>query len=212
LTSSPVERKIRPPRQSGSPRWAERTIPSKDDERKHLEGLLKDRINFHLIFASVFMAGLSRMDDVSMRRWARTAITAISLVIFMAVVRTFLLVREALLDIRACDPPAPYSRYYETVQRRFPFNASYITILVPGILTFAFGMATIKYWRTPVEQSPKAETPPAVYQIEDHSDRRLTTGREGTSDCGKVADACTAAKATKKTAKQPLSNSSSPKR
>ena len=72
-----------------------------NDERKHLEGLLKDRINFHLIFASVFMAGLSNMDDLSIRKWALAAITAISLVIFLAVLRTFLLVRQALEDMRA---------------------------------------------------------------------------------------------------------------
>ena len=38
-----------------------------DVERKHLEGLLKDRINFHIVFASVFMAGLSGIDNDKVR-------------------------------------------------------------------------------------------------------------------------------------------------
>jgi hypothetical protein len=38
-----------------------------DAERKHLEGLLKDRINFYIIFASVFVVGLSEIKDEEIR-------------------------------------------------------------------------------------------------------------------------------------------------
>lgn len=168
-----------------------------NDERKHLEGLLKDRINFHLIFASVFMAGLSNMDDLSIRKWALAAITAISLVIFLAVLRTFLLVRQALEDIKACDPAPPYSRYYKTVQRWFPINASFIMILVPAILTLAFLMATYKYWHYSSDQPLSGR---ATYQIEDHSDRHVANDQEPSSG-GSCAATGTATKATDKTAK-----------
>jgi len=59
-----------------------------NEERKHLEGLLKDRINFHLLFASVFMAGFSSLENAQMRRYGLLAITIISLMIGLAVLRT----------------------------------------------------------------------------------------------------------------------------
>jgi len=150
-----------------------------NDERKHLEGLLKDRINFHLLFASVFMAGLSTIHDAKMQVWALGFITVISLLIALAVLRTFLLVRRALLEIRNFNPKPPYGRYHDAVS--FKLNANDILLAVPFILTVAFLMATVTYWLRSSDSasdvSPQSH-PAVVYQIEDHSDRRSVTGAD----------------------------------
>jgi hypothetical protein len=43
------------------------TIDRVDGERKHLEGLLKDRINFFLIFAPVLVAASYDIEDLQIR-------------------------------------------------------------------------------------------------------------------------------------------------
>jgi hypothetical protein len=166
-----------------------------NDERKHLEGLLKDRINFHLLFASVFMAGLSTIHDPKMQVWALGFITVISLMIALAVFRTFLLVRRALIEIRNSIPQPPYGRYHDAVW--FKPNANDILLGVPFILTVAFLMATVSYWLRSSGSTSDAIphfNPAVVYQIEDHSDRRSVTGAEG---------AAPAKKQTKKARAQP---------
>ncbi len=156
-------------------------IEAINDERKHLEGLLKDRINFHLIFAAVFMAGLSKMDDLTIRRWALTIIAIISFVILVAVVRTFLLVNEALKEIRDHRvPQAPYARYYHTLEKRFPFNANTTMALVPLILSLAFGVAAVRSWRGSPDLSGSLPVAP-IYQIEDHSDRSIANSPDSAS-------------------------------
>src|SRR5262245_5334537 len=95
-----------------------------DQERKHLEGLLKDRINFYLVFASVFMLGLSRIDGgYGIKAWALLTITIVSSLIALAVLRTHRLVEAALRDIRR-DANHPYTRYRSTIA--FPWNANWI--------------------------------------------------------------------------------------
>ena len=76
-------------------------------ERRHLEGLFKDRINFHLLFASLFMVGLGKIDDLQVRFWALLTITVVSFLMAVALVRTFNLVRLALKDIKS-DDTSPY--------------------------------------------------------------------------------------------------------
>jgi len=121
-----------------------------DRERKHLEGLLKDRINFYLVFASVFMLGLSRIDDRWVKVWALFIITAVSLLIALAVLRTHRLVEAALRDIRL-DANHPYTRYRNTIA--FPWNANWILLYVPFILTLFFATVTIFYFRLAYLQS-----------------------------------------------------------
>ena len=114
-----------------------------DGERKHLEGLLKDRINFYLVFASVFMVGLSRIDNDKVRVAALAAIMIVSLLIGLAVLRTHLLVRKALAEIKT-DKQHPYYRYQKAVT--FPGNANNILVSVPFILTIFFLGVTIFYF------------------------------------------------------------------
>lgn len=127
--------------QTGAVRRATKQV---DRERKHLEGLLKDRINFYLVFASVFMLGLSRIDSLWIKVWALFIITVVSLLITLAVLRTHRLVEAALRDIRR-DENHPYTRYRSTIA--FPWNANWILLYVPIILTVFFATVTIFYFR-----------------------------------------------------------------
>lgn len=111
-----------------------------DDERKHLEGLLKDRINFYIVFASVFMAGLSRTDNAKVRLAALIAATLVSILIGLAVYRTHRLVTIALREIRH-DEKHPYTRYAKTI--RFPGNANRLLLGIPIIFTVFFVIAII---------------------------------------------------------------------
>src|ERR1035438_6629151 len=85
-----------------------------NDERKHLEGLFKDRINFHIVFGTLFMAGLSAIDDLRIRVMALVTITIVSGLMTLAILRTYRLVRLALLDIRR-DGTHPYTKYHKIV-------------------------------------------------------------------------------------------------
>ena len=73
-----------------------------DAERKHLETLLKDRLNFYLVFASLFVLGLYRGPVSSPAvEVLLTAGTMVSLLLFLAVLRTYLLVSAALRELRS---------------------------------------------------------------------------------------------------------------
>jgi hypothetical protein len=109
-----------------------------DDERKHLEGLFKDRINFHIVFGTLFMAGLSTIGDLRVRVIALVTITFVSGLMAFAILRTYRLVRLALLDIKK-DPTHPYTVYQARVS--LP-NANNALIAVPFILTLFFAIAT----------------------------------------------------------------------
>jgi hypothetical protein len=114
-----------------------------DVERKHLEGLFKDRINFHIVFASVFMAGLSGIDNPKVRVAASGTVTIVSFLIGWAVLRTHRLVYLALEEIKT-DEHHPYYRYQKEV--RVPGNANNTLVLVPFILTAFFLGLTIFYF------------------------------------------------------------------
>ncbi len=114
--------------------------PRADEERKHLEGLLKDRINFYIIFASVFVVGMSEIKDDRLRVAALAVMTIVSFLIGLAVIRTHLLVRRALDEITR-DETHPYYRYQKEV--KFPGNANKILVWVPVILTTFFLGVTI---------------------------------------------------------------------
>jgi hypothetical protein len=149
-----------------------------NDERKHLEGLLKDRINFHLLFATVFMAGLATIDNAAIRVGALIVISMISALIALAVCRTHELVQQALDDLKA-DPSHPYARYQ--ARAWIKWNANKILVVVPIILTLSFAAAAVFYAYRLMEDhgaTPETRKPSAVYQIEDNSDRRVVNGTE----------------------------------
>jgi hypothetical protein len=125
------------------------------------------------------MAGFSSLENAQMRRYGLLAITIISFMIGLAVLRTYLLVRLALREVRTATPKTPYGRYHDIVWLKV--NANDILLAVPFILTGFFFMATVYYWHrssglTASDEFSSKER--VVYHIDDHSDRRNITQPE----------------------------------
>jgi hypothetical protein len=161
------------------PEAASTRITRVDAERKHLEGLFKDRINFHLVFASLFMVGLSKIDDLGVRVGALATITVVSALMAVALLRTYKLVRQALDEIKSKDPLHPYSRYQENV--RWPPNANGTLLWIPFLLSIFFLIMTATYGWTWINAPHEAKTQSntcTMFQVEDRSDRHITSEGE----------------------------------
>lgn len=143
-----------------------------DEERKHLEGLFKDRINFHIVFATLFMAGLSTIDNLGIRVAALATITLVSSLMALAILRSYCLVRLALNDIKK-DLAHPYTIYQAKVW--LP-NANNSLIPVPFILTLFFFLVTLFYGYKWCMHDQASKPSCTIYQTEDHSDRRVMSG------------------------------------
>lgn len=115
-----------------------------DEERKHLEGLLKDRTNFYLVFASLFILGTVRTQGESFaaRPFILLVGTTASVLIALAVWRTHRLVTLALNDITQEKFKHPYRTYRDSI--RFPPNANHLMIFVPLILSLLFLVLTVQ--------------------------------------------------------------------
>jgi hypothetical protein len=112
-----------------------------DVERKHLEGLLKDRISFFLLFAPVLVAASYNINNnLGIRAGVLGIGTLISLLLSLAIYRTHRFVELALKDILQ-DAQHPYTRYRAAI--RFPPNANKLLIPIPFVLTAMFGWLTI---------------------------------------------------------------------
>jgi len=113
-----------------------------DSERKHLESLYQERINFYLVFASVFVVGLSEIGDANVKVVALWVMAIVSTVITLSVIRTFRLVMKALAEIKA-DEHHPYTRYHDAIA--IPPDANKFLVSVPVILTVFFWWAASHY-------------------------------------------------------------------
>jgi hypothetical protein len=111
-----------------------------DAERKHLEGLLKDRISFFLLFAPVLVAASYNIQDLAIRAGVLAIGTAVSLLLALAILRTHRFVQLALEDILQ-DDEHPYTRYRNAV--RFPPNANRLLVAIPFILTAMFAWLAV---------------------------------------------------------------------
>jgi hypothetical protein len=118
------------------------SIDKVDPERKHLETLYQERINFYIVFASVFVVGLSEMKEGGVKVASLWAMTLVSTAIMLSVIRTFRLVRKALADIKA-DEHHPYTQYQSKI--KFPWDANISLVSVPVILTAFFWCVTLHY-------------------------------------------------------------------
>ena len=114
-----------------------------DAERKHLETLLKDRLNFYLVFASLFVLGLYRGIPSPEFEVLLVAGMIISLMLFLAVLRTHRLVQAALTEIKGYQPRHPYRQLVDRVA--WPrVDANKYLILIPLVLTLAFFLLLVK--------------------------------------------------------------------
>ena len=111
-----------------------------DAERKHLEGLLKDRISFFILFAPVIVGAVYTIDDSRVRAWILLTATVVSVLLALAILRTTRLVGLALNEIRHEHQDQPYVDYYNRI--RLPPDANWILIFVPFILSAMLGWLT----------------------------------------------------------------------
>ena len=106
-----------------------------DAERKHLEGLLKDRISFFLLFAPVLVAASYNIHDLLIRAGVLGIGTMVSFLLALAILRTHRFVDLALGDILQGEQH-PYTKYRKAI--RFPPNANRLLIWISFILTAMF--------------------------------------------------------------------------
>jgi hypothetical protein len=161
------------------PGAASTRITRVDAERKHLEGLFKDRLNFQLVFASLFMVGLGKIDAPRVRVEALITITVVSFLMAFALLRTFLLVRQALAEIKKADKHHPYTDYAQHTWK-IP-NANSILISIPFLLFAFFAILTVSY-AMKLHHDPKGvqdqSSSCTTFQVEDRSDRHTTNETE----------------------------------
>ena len=107
------------------------------EERKHLETLFADRINFYLVFAAGVLAFLFGENHAKwLERSALGAVTAVSLLMLFALWRTFRLVKRILDELVAKHQTTPYAFYYKTAT--WVPNANYFLLALPISLTLFF--------------------------------------------------------------------------
>lgn len=112
-----------------------------DLERKHLERLLTNRINFYLIFAPVYLQFVHQIGIESrMGLFALGIGTFVSVLLGLAIWRTHCLVQKALDEIVEFKPPHPYARYKQEIS--FPWNANKVLLWIPLVITFLFIVLT----------------------------------------------------------------------
>lgn len=107
-----------------------------DSERKHLEGLLKDRFNFYILLELFIIFGSDQIKgDQDAKFFVLIVGTVVSLLLALGIMRTHSLVQSALHEIRLIDDH-PYKRYFD--RSRLP-DANRILIWIPLALTVFVG-------------------------------------------------------------------------
>lgn len=122
-----------------------RSTPSQDaldSERKHLETLFSNRINFYLVFVGVFATALTKIDKLAIQKGAVIMITLVSLIMAIALTRTYRLVMSALNQLTKEYPDHPYSRNRSTTW--LP-NANHLLLALPWLLFAGYFTATVYY-------------------------------------------------------------------
>lgn len=114
-----------------------------DAERQYLEGLLNNRLNFYMVFASLLIVGLFGSDAIttSQRVVGLAFGAAVSTVLGLAVWRTHLLIEHILdqLNTAAWHPYAVARREVNCSRFRIlRVNANVTFALIPSILAVLF--------------------------------------------------------------------------
>ena len=130
-------------------RWKKAEEPKHDldklqREREHIEGLFADRINFYLVFAAgILIFVFDRPHEPELLKDALLAVVVVSLTMFVALLRTFLLVKDVLHEIEK-HKNAPYTEYTKRLWM-LP-NANDLLMFLPIVITTFFIYAFIKVW------------------------------------------------------------------
>jgi hypothetical protein len=121
------------------------TLEHLQEERKHLETLFADRINFYLVFAAGVLAFLfdgthPKLLEIS----ALSAVTVVSILMIFALWRTFRLVMCVLNELVAKHGRTPYAFYCEKDRATRVPNANRFLLALPISLTLFFIYALIQ--------------------------------------------------------------------
>lgn len=117
-------------------------VKSKDEvvdaERQFLEGLLKERFNFFLVSAPIFLFGVFKAElSDTQRRWALGFGILVFFLATLSILRTHLLVKEAL---RLLSDAHPYKEISKKV--KWPPQANlmlvWICFVVTGLMIVLF--------------------------------------------------------------------------
>ena len=113
-----------------------------NDERKFLEGLLKERFNFLLVSAPVFLFGVFQAQiDGLQRRCALAFGIVIFLLATMSILRTHLLVGHALNRLGETHPYNQISKEVKWLPR-----ANFMLVCICFVIT---GLMVVLYITTP---------------------------------------------------------------
>lgn len=128
---------------SGNHKYSGASLEHLQEERKHLEALFADRINFYLVFAAGVLAFL--FDDAH-HQWlvkpALILVVVLSVLMIIALMRTFLLVTLVLRELNHKHAQNAYSFYRKKLKWVLP-NANYLLLSLPIALTAFFIYALI---------------------------------------------------------------------
>ena len=107
-------------------------------EREHVEKLFSDRINFYLVFAAaIFIFLLDKNHCNTYARPILISICLISALMLLALLRTYLLVRRVLKEIKEYHEEEVYSNFANAV-KCFPPDANITLLCVPIVLLAYF--------------------------------------------------------------------------
>ena len=113
-----------------------------DEERKFLEGLLKDRFNFFVVAAPIYLFGVFRAEiPPTQRTWALVAGFIIFAMFARAVARTNSLINKAL-DTLSEDKDHPYTILCEQAGERPRANNLLVAITVAFVLLILIFLIT----------------------------------------------------------------------
>jgi hypothetical protein len=131
-------------------------IKELEEERKHLETLFADRINFYLVFAAgiLIFVFAEKPPEPGFLKIALVVIVMVSGLMLVALFRTFLLVRDVLNDIVKDHRDAPYTQYCKRLKGQWwscwlP-NANDFLFALPIAMTAFFVIALIHALTTKV--------------------------------------------------------------
>jgi hypothetical protein len=132
-------------RNERKPQKPKHDIEKLQKEREHIERLFADRINFYLVFAAgILIFVFDRPHEPELLKDALFVVVIVSLSMFVALLRTFFLVKDVLHDIERYSEE-PYTTYSKRLWM-LP-NANDLLLFLPIAITAFFIYAFIKVWQ-----------------------------------------------------------------
>ncbi|MGD0571087.1 MAG: hypothetical protein ABSA78_22035 [Candidatus Sulfotelmatobacter sp.] len=125
-------------------KYSNLSLQELEGERKHLETLFAERINFYLVFAAGVLAFLfGDSHSGHLEKVALSFVTVVSVLMIMALLRTFFLVKGVLDEIVDKHSSKSVYAFYRAEYSWLP-NANYVLLFLPIALTVFFAYALVR--------------------------------------------------------------------